>query len=90
MKLLILVVAFFFTTISLANDVIIKQTDKYGNVLNHEKSWVVEGNKITPVDSYGNKLYHENGFVIEGNKLVVTDKYGNKVPEKQAIVKPKI
>lgn len=69
---------FLLSTIAIAEESRIYQTDSTGNIQYHNPSAVVQENgRIVETDPYGNKQYHQQQYQIKGERIYQTDKFGN-------------
>jgi len=64
----IILVSALISSSAMAADVVIKQTDKYGNVQAHKPGLVIKGDKVYQTDKYGNVQYHKPSGKIEVKK----------------------
>ena len=55
----------------------IHPTDQYGNVQNHQPSWVAKDDgRIVAVSPYGQEQHHKPGFQVKGDRVYQTDPQG--------------
>ena len=64
---------------TMAADVAIYQTDKFGNVQYHKPHLVVKGDRIYQADKFGNIQYHKPGFKVEKGTVVPVNIHGDRI-----------